>query len=377
MRPIVFVSSIVDGFRDYRQAAREGIEAGGGRPLLVNEDLPSLATSPRNACLDAIDSSDYVVSIAAGRGGWKAPSGLLVVEEELEHARHRNLRVLGFVQDTPRDANAERFARRISDFVSGGFRTTFNTPVELRAQVERAVREVVSNLPEERPMDADLSQYFSALDRYSGQTAMLRFVLVPEREHELVDPMTLNSSGFKTRLYEIGLQSDVGLLDHESAKSSELRDDTRVVEQSPGSRHGEGEYVHLEVSESGRVVIDMNITGRVPRNSLQDMTGTFTVSLGDVETVLQTCFRFVRALYGALDPYSRHERFHYNVALFGLGYRTLERNPKSRSSHTMSMRGPQPIAAYDRSRVMGRAALAEPANEIERTVALLERRTPD
>jgi hypothetical protein len=270
MRPIVFVSSIVDGFRDYRQAAREGIEAGGGRPLLVNEDLPSLATSPRNACLDAIDSSDYVVSIAAGRGGWTAPSGFLVVEEEFEHARRRNLRVLGFVQEAPKDADAERFARRISDFVSGGFRTTFSTPAELRGQVERAVREIVSNLPEERPMDADLSKYFSALGKYSGHAAMLRFVLVPEREHELVDPVTLNSSRFKTKLYEIGLQSDVGLLDHESAKSSELRDDTRIVEQSPGGRHGEGEYVHLEVSEPGHVVIDMNVTGRVRRSSPGD-----------------------------------------------------------------------------------------------------------
>lgn len=376
MKPIIFVSSIVDGFRDYRQAAREGIEAGGGRPLLVNEDFPSLGTSPRNACLDAIDNSDYVVSIAAGRGGWTAPSGLLVVEEELEHARRRNRRVLGFVQDTPMDADAERFARQISDFVSGGFRTTFRNPAELRAQVERAVHEIVGNLPVERPSDMNLSPYFSALDRYSGQAAMLRFVLVPEREQELVDPVTLSSSRFKTQLYEIGLQSDVGLLDHESAKSSELRDDTRIVEQNPGGRHGEGEHVHLEASESGRLVIDMNVTGRVPRSSAQDMTGMFTVDPGDIEAVLRTCFHFVRALYDALDPFARHERFQFNVALYGLGYRTLVRNPKPQSSHTMSMRGPQPIAAYDLSRVIGRATLAEPGNEIERTVALLERRTP-
>jgi hypothetical protein len=81
MKPVIFASSIVDGFRDYRQAAREGIEAGGGRPLLINEDFPSLATSPK---------------------------------------------------------------------------------------------EIVSHLPVERPMDMDLSPYFSALDRYSGRSESFR-----------------------------------------------------------------------------------------------------------------------------------------------------------------------------------------------------------
>ena len=226
-------------------------------------------------------------------------------------------------------------------------------------------------------MDADLSQHFSKSGSYAGQPAMLRFVLTPEREQELIDPATLNSPRFKVQLYEIGLHSDVGLLNHESVKSSELRDDTRVIEQKDADgRHGEGEYVHLEVSESGRIIIDMNVTGRVRRRSAQDMSGIFTVALEDIEAVMHTCFRFVKALYDELDPYMRHERFHYNVALYGLGYRTLERNPKAQSSHTMSMRGSEPIAAYERSRSVGRATLAEPDKEIERVVALLERRTP-
>jgi hypothetical protein len=84
----------------------------------------------------------------------------------------------------------------------------------------------------------------------------------------------------------------------------------------------------------------------------------------------------VRALYDTLDQKARHERFHYNVALYGLGHRTLARNPKPQSSHAMSMRGPEPIVAYQRSRIIGRAALAALDSEVERVVALLERKTP-
>jgi hypothetical protein len=92
----VFVSSVVDGFGQFREAARGAIVAAGGEPVLVNEDLPALATSSRNACLDVIDSCDYFVSIIGSRGGWTAPSGKLVVEEEYEHARARKMPVLAF-----------------------------------------------------------------------------------------------------------------------------------------------------------------------------------------------------------------------------------------------------------------------------------------
>ena len=37
-RPAIFVSSVVEGFQEYRNAAREAIEAAGGKPVLVNED---------------------------------------------------------------------------------------------------------------------------------------------------------------------------------------------------------------------------------------------------------------------------------------------------------------------------------------------------
>ncbi len=42
-RPRVFVSSVIEGFAEFRQATREAIAAAGGEPVLVNEDSPSLA----------------------------------------------------------------------------------------------------------------------------------------------------------------------------------------------------------------------------------------------------------------------------------------------------------------------------------------------
>jgi hypothetical protein len=48
-------------------------------------------------------------------------------------------------------------------------------------------------------------------------------------------------------------------------------------------------------------------------------------------------FHFYGALLGELDPFKRHQRFLYNVALFGVGYRRLERSPVEQGSYTMNI----------------------------------------
>lgn len=114
MKPRVFVSSVVEGFEEMRQAAHRGIVAGGGEPDLVNEDLPAQPESPRNACLDEIGSCDIFALVLGSRGGWTAPSGKLVVEEEYDHARSRGMPILVFLQEVDRDAKATILAERIS-----------------------------------------------------------------------------------------------------------------------------------------------------------------------------------------------------------------------------------------------------------------------
>jgi len=68
MKPRVFVSSVIEGFEDYRQAAKNGIIDAGGDPVLV-EDFPSSSVSPRTACLDGVHSCDVIVIIVGERGG--------------------------------------------------------------------------------------------------------------------------------------------------------------------------------------------------------------------------------------------------------------------------------------------------------------------
>ena len=124
-------------FEAYRSAARQGILDAGLNPILI-EDLPSLDASSRTACLDLVRSCDVYILMIGDRGG-ASPLGKPVVEEEFEEARRRKLPRLMFLQNISRDAETEALAQRLSGYVAGRFRATFDTPESLRAAIRQAL----------------------------------------------------------------------------------------------------------------------------------------------------------------------------------------------------------------------------------------------
>lgn len=373
-RSRVFVSSVVEGFQQTRQAARQGIEAAGAEPVLVNEDFPSLATSSRNACLDAVASSDVYIAIIGERGGWTTPSGKLVVEEEYEFARARHIPTLLFVQDVPRDADAERLVRQMSDYVDGRFRVQFRSPEELSRVVEAALRE---RLPSPGSVPVNPNRVSTLLERPSRfhDEPALHFVLVPERDEEILEPMRLDAPSFEHDLYELALDRDVRLLRHEAAKEyrrtrgaasirqDRSRDRTRAIPEA-----------HVAVSERGHVVIDSSLTGRRPQDRAFAGFEGMMIVRGDVEDVLRADFAFTNALYEKLDPYRRHERFLYGVAMTNLRHKEWVEELRPTNSMSLSMQDlPDPLLLLPEVRVIGRDTLRTPGPEIERVVTYARR----
>jgi len=107
------------------------------------------------------------------------------------------------------------------------------------------------------------------------------------------------------------------------------------------------------------------------------MDDVFIIDVQVVDDVLATFFQFSAALYAEIDPHQRYERFFYNVGLRGLGHRLLERNPRPKQAHGLSMRSSDALAAFPTSRALSRAALVNARDEIGRVLALLERAARD
>lgn len=375
MKPRVMVSSVVAGFEAEREAARKGIEAGGGDPLLVNEDFPAMGTSPRNACLDAVDSSDAYLVILGERAGYCAPSGKPVVEEEYDRAVARGLPILAFVQEgVDREAEAARLETRISGYVGGHFRSTFADTDELRDRVAGAVREVVSH-HQNPTMDASAIEDALRGQPYEQREAVLRTAFAPVRDEEVVDTVLIGRNAFRDEVVGLATEKGIDLFSAWHGKEAHLHDDTLTIRQDPGDSNAR-KYASIRLTPNGLLVAESNVTGRQPSERGVGLSGVQIVE-GDVIEVLRQHFSFARRFYDHVDQYQRQHAVNYNCAVHGAAHRTLTREAAAGGAVTMSMRGDGPILVHRQPRQIGRAVLSAPYPEVERTLELLRRRMRD
>ncbi len=369
MKQRVFVSSVIDGFEAMREAARRGVVSAGGEPVLVNEDQVSTSTSPRNACLDAVDSCDVHLIIVGERGGWKAPSGKLVVEEELERARARKLPVLAFIQDGARDPDATKLISLLSDYVHGYFRKTFSTPSEL----EKAVQEALLKLGVEmiKPINPESVLEDLKAPRRIRNESSLRFVLAPERDEEILDILRLESPEFQEDVLRIAHDRKVGLLSYSAPKGFTKTDEGILLsQQTPvGVRRSAGD-VDLEVRTSGRLVIDAQVSDLHENNR---PFGGMIIQEADLDQILRRCFLFGGALFDQLDAHRRFLRFVTGVSLAGVEHRQLVDRPPGNSLSLGNFRQREDPMLSETPRLVTRDDLENPEAEVKRKIALFRR----
>lgn len=371
----VFVSSVMDGFAAEREAARRGIQAAGAEPVLA-DDFPSMPVSSRTACLDAVASCDACLVIIGSRGGWTTPSGRPVVEEEYEEAKRRSLPVVVLVGDVERDDDADRLAKRVSDYVDGRFRRTYSGPEEIEGLARDAVRPLVAEW--KMPMsDSDVIQ--RRLDqRPSGhQGPRVHVVMGPERKDQLVSPLKLGEDTFVRRLYAIGHQPGVGLLSYEGSMSSSVdsRTDELTIRQSP-PRGARTQDVVVRITPGGLIDVEALVArdSDVAAATGAAYTSGLVILEGDVIRVLQASLSFAQATYDELDPYGRFGRLRVNAALAGHGSRPLMKDPPTGGSVTMSMHAPDPIVAYSEPQPTTRQALRNQTELAAEVIGLFARR---
>lgn len=366
----------MDGFGPYREAARAGIEAAGGEPLLV-EDRPSLGHSSRTACLDLVASADAFVLVVGERGGWTAPSGKLVVEEEWEEARRRKIPVRAFVQDgVTRDGDAARLAAAVSDYVTGLFRRAFTDPASLAAEVERALGGISALPADDMALSAsDLRAVALGVatdDPHHQQEVerTLRVALAPERPGEVVDPRRLDEEAFHHAVMVAAQDPAHRLVAYGQPVQPKVRGQALVIERTePRQNWREERTGRIEVHESGLVVVDVPLEP-TPDTSGMGGYGTYTLDESYVEGKLSAAFRFAGAVYSAEDPHLRYERLRFDVALAGVQSRN---SPAIAQVWGQQHEPSPPLTPLQDPRVIGRDDLAHPDDEVSRLMTYLRR----
>lgn len=138
----VFVSSVIRGFEDRREAARRAIQLLDQHPVMA-EDFGAKSYSPQTACLDHISRSDIYVGVFGQRYGDRVASGLSPTEEEFNEARGRGLAMLCFIEEGTKDADQQDFLGRIKQYEQGLNIGRFRNPEELKDGIVKALNNVL------------------------------------------------------------------------------------------------------------------------------------------------------------------------------------------------------------------------------------------
>lgn len=142
----VFISSVVEGYRDLRAAADEAIvdlnREGFNFQVVRSDKLPALDLTPQKTCLEGVMASEVYLGIYGERYGWgDSPVGISPTEEEFDEAKRSGKKILIFVEKVgQRETRQTEFLKKVEDYIDGRHRKGFKTRDELKYEVARALR---------------------------------------------------------------------------------------------------------------------------------------------------------------------------------------------------------------------------------------------
>lgn len=367
-KPRVFVSSVVKNFQDYRAVARIAVEEAGGSPILVNEDFPALDASSRNTCLDAVASSDAFILILGSSGGSVAPSGKLVIEEEYEEAQRQKIPVHVFLEDIERDESAANLAGTVSDYVEGTFRKTFSNSEDLRRAIVNSLsqRLQIMNIP-----TTDTNQLQTAVQDFGQRSdeTRLNVVIAPVRDDEVIDPVTMEDTGFRDSLIDLVHSRHVKLFPY--SRSTDVSCENGYIILYQRNDHRSGHFITLSVSEKGVLQVIASIVEQ--NSSPMNLKSAFEIDEQLIENVLQSVFSFAGEFFRQQDPHRKYHDFYYTAALAGIGYRRMGRSSEQKQSYPINMGGSDMVIAFDQPRHIDHHDFDNPDSEIQRILAMLRR----
>lgn len=374
----VFVSSVMVGYEEYREAAREGIRQSACDPVMA-EDFAAQGVSARNACLDGVESADVFVLLLGPRYGWVAPSGLSVTEEEYDAARSRHLPILVFVHDgVSREPRQQRFVDTVEDYIKGHFRKSFRSLNDLRRFVKEAVMAAdLGGLPRSRSGAA--ARIREALARRPAETrysVWMKTVWTTLRDEEVVDPLTLNDREFEERVLQLGHGCTPPLFSYKQSKQSDATvSRLRIVQGELQASMASEDATVLTIHRDGTLTTVQNVTGREaysdPTHSLVTM---HRLDPDVVQDRLERAWSFAAAWWNIRDRPRRHDLHLYDVGFYYVGHRTFERPAEHKTGRGLPI-PPEcphnPLIVFDPPRQVSRSDFAAPEAGITRTIKML------
>lgn len=183
----VFISSVRRDLGEERDALPGLISALGHVPVRF-EDFTAQPVPSRQACMDAVSSSDLCLLLLGPSYGDRMPdTGVAPTHEEFNVARSRGIPLYAFVKrGVEVDADQRAFVAEVEQYATGRFRAAFDGTADLLTAVAAVVRQhesAPSTFAWERlPGPAPAVPWVAAADQrqhYAGQPATVETHVLP------------------------------------------------------------------------------------------------------------------------------------------------------------------------------------------------------
>lgn len=325
----VFVSSLIRGLEEWRDASRSAIETLGLEAVMA-EDFGASPDSARTACLAAARSAEVMVLILGEDYGRPQASGFSATHEEYREARE-STPVLAFVfaGTTPSGRQAD-FVREVQEWEGGQLSASFRDAEDLRDEVMRALYELRGR-EETMPVDSDsLNERAGALlpGQSFGGTAQLVVAVAGGPSHVVLGPRQISESEVVRYLLREALAGDCAVLRTSAGTDNRYNPDSIVLEQSDSGHR-------VDVRTDGSVVVTQPALARDRR--MHDMPALIEEDLADR---IARCLGFTALVLDHTDSANRISHVAARVLLSGAGHlpwRTRDEQEQSPHSAVVSI----------------------------------------
>ena len=317
----VFISSVVQGFEDYRRAAREAVLLLRQEPVMA-EDFEARSMSPQLACLEGVRSSDIYMGLFGRK--YSAPT-----KEEFSEAQRLEKEILVLIKEGSRDPEQEEFLRSVEDWQSGYFRNTFADAQDLRDKVIAALHSSLYRLDQQA---VDPAHYRIPIDRYDWGSrptpqgsVWFGIVICPDCfAPRLISPFDLGKPGFQKEIMRLALLGDIPLSDVGRGTETQVHENTLILSQVLQRQYPRILHRLLEIHTEGILVLGSILSENASPGRFLDH---YIIDAQEVAQTLRCALTFAYDFYQQTKLETKIQHIYFGFSLTGVSGKYFGHRP--------------------------------------------------
>lgn len=302
----VFISSIITGYDEYRNATASAISSVGYKVIRA-EGFSARPETPRQACLAEVRKSDIVILILGAKYGYIQDSGFSATQEEWEEAVKEHKQVLVFVENiNTEDSRQKEFIEKVEGWSTGHLRMSFNTPEDLRNKVIKSLFDMATaDQPDSFEIRSRAENILPENWQSYSERPVLFVAVAAGPRRVVIRPSQLNKSVFIRKIQKEAMFGQESILDSQGSTCPSIDNERLVLKQDKAM---------ITIDEYGTVLTTQ------PAEKQSDRGFYPVIIEEDLQDNIAKTLRFVCNFLNIIDKHKRMTHVMPIVAISGADF---------------------------------------------------------